>query len=277
MEWMNYCASMADKIKDEYRKKMGKGVDLKNPKTFTEKLQWLKLYDSNHLKTFCADKITIHDYCKMKLGKDICIPILNTYNSPNDIEWNKLPNKFVIKCNHGSGYNIIVEDKNSIDKEKICALLNKWLKENYGLIGYELHYCLITPKILIEEYKQSKNQKDLIDYKLFCFNGEPKFWQIITDRRDNEKISHYDMFWNYAPFYDWKKYNSVDNIEKPEKYKEMIDIAKKIAKDFKFVRVDFYIIDSQIYLGELTFTPADGFQIFKNENTDLEIGKMLNL
>lgn len=276
MDWKEYCESYIPKIKEQYFKRVGKVLNLENPVSFTEKIQWLKVYDSSFNKTYCADKILLHDYITKKIGKDICIPIIATYDKPDDINWDILPQKFVIKCNHGSGYNIIIEDKKNIDKDTICKKLNAWLNENYGLIGYELHYCLIKPKILIEEFKEG-DTNDLIDYKLFCFNGKGMFWQIITDRRTNEKISHYDMNWNYNPFYDWKKYDSIDTILKPDKYENMIEIAEKIAKDFKFVRVDFYVIKSKIYLGELTFTPADGFQIFKNKDTDLIIGEMLNL
>lgn len=275
MEWLEFCKTFIPKIKEQYKKRVGKDLDLENPKTLTEKIQWLKVYDSSFLKTFCSDKILLHDYCALKLGKDICIPILATYDLPEQIEWDKLPNKFVIKCNHGSGYNIIVNDKTNININEINKTLHKWLNENYGLLGCELHYCNIKRKILIEEFKEMTGQSDLIDYKLFCFNGKPKFWQIITERSINEKISHFDMNWTYMPKYDWLKYESKNNIKKPSHYNEMVKIATCLAEDFNFVRVDFYLINNEIYLGELTFTPADGFQIFKDKNCDLELGNML--
>ena len=277
MEWLEFCKSFIPKIKAQYKSRVGKELNLKNSQTLTEKIQWLKVYDSSFLKTYCADKILLHDYCETKLGKDICIPIITTYDKPEQIEWNKLPNKFVIKCNHGSGYNIIVENKLKLNIVEVNSKLNKWLNENYALLGYELQYYNIKRKILIEEYKEMPGQKDLTDFKLFCFNGTPEFWQIITDRRTNEKISHFDMNWNYKPEYDWLKYPSRNDIKKPSHYDEMVEIAKKLSKDFNFVRVDFYIIDDKVYLGELTFTPADGFQIFKNKDCDFILGKMLKI
>lgn len=277
MEWLEHCKTFIPKIKAQYRQRVGKELNLENPQTLTEKIQWLKVYDSSFLKTFCADKITLHDYCIEKLGKDICIPIIATYKKPEQIDWKKLPNQFVIKCNHGSGYNIIVKDKSKLNKEEAIQKLRKWLAEDYGLLGYELHYCNVPRKILIEEYKETKGQNDLTDYKLFCFNKEPKFWQIITDRRTNEKISHFDMNWNYAPQFDWARYNSRSDIKKPDHYEEMIEYAKKLCEDFSFVRVDFYVIDNKVYLGEITFTPADGFQIFRNSNCDYVLGKFLAL
>ena len=277
MDWKSYCLTFVDKLERQYLAKTGRHLDIRHPQTFTETIQWMKIYDSSFLKAYCADKITLHDYSIKKLGYDLCIPLLATYENPADINWDNLPNQFVIKCNHGSGYNIIVTDKNKIDKIKVIEQLNSWLKTDYGTIGYELHYNLIHKKVLIEEYKANDGQPDLIDYKLFCFNGVPKFWQVITDRSHNEHISHYDMNWQYSPVYDWKKYDSINNIPKPSHYDMMVDVANILNKDFNFVRVDFYIINDTVFLGELTFTPADGYQTFKFNNADLLIGNFLSL
>lgn len=270
-EWENYCLRKEADIQ-----KMFPNANLKNPQTFTDKLHWLKIHDSTLLKSFCSDKITLHDYCIEKLGKDICIPILKTYNSVNEINLNELPNSFVMKCNHGSAMNIIVEDKTKFNFQFAKQKLDKWLKEDYS-VHSELHYKLIPHKILVEEYKANLGRSDLTDYKFFCFNGEPKFCQVITDRRAGEKISHYDLNWKYSPRYDWKQYSSDPTLEKPKHYEKMIEYAKLLAKDFKLVRVDFYEIDDSVYLGELTFVPANGKQIFKNPNTNLELGKLLRL
>lgn len=278
MNYNDWCKTLKDKIKNYYERIMGKSCNIDNPKTFTEKMQWLKVYDSTFLKSYCSDKITVHDYIIEKLGKDICIPILKTYNSPNEINYEELPEKFVIKCNHGSGWNIIVKNKIKINKKDIENKLNSWLKIDYSNnFGYELQYKNIPHKILIEEYKENIGYSDLIDYKFYCFNGKPIFCQIITDRHTNEKISHYDMQWNYRPEYDWVNFNSISNLQKPKHYSEMIEYAKILSKDFKLVRVDFYEIDNKIYLGELTFTPMSGFIKYKNSNTDIELGKLLKL
>ncbi len=269
--WEEYCLSQESNIQ-----KMFPNKNIKHPSTFTEKIQWLKIHDSSFLKTYCTDKITVHEYCKKKLGKDICIPILKVYNNVDEIDLSELPKSFVIKCNHGSAMNIIVEDKSKLNLSEAKMKLKKWLNTDFSKFS-ELHYKLIPRKIYIEEFKSNIGKSDLTDYKLFCFNGVPRFWQVITDRRTSEKISHYDMDWKYAPIYDWRDYGSISNIPRPENYELMVEYAKKLSADFKMVRVDFYEIDGMVYLGELTFTPANGKQIFKNSNADKLIGDMLQL
>ena len=278
MTWHEYCLSKLDYAKSLYSRIMKKKWDFNNPQTFTEKLWWLGIYDCIFLKSYCADKITIHNYCIEKLGKDICIPIINIYDIPEQIDWNILPNQFVIKCNHGSGYNIIVKDKTKLNKNDTIQKLKKWLSEDYSQKLYcELHYHNIPHKILIEEYKENHGKTDLTDYKFYCFNGKPTFCQIITDRHSGEKISHYDLDWNYKPELDWINFNSDSKIQKPKFLKEMIDYATILSKDFKFVRVDFYEIENKLYLGELTFTPMGGDIKYKNKDTDLKLGKLLQL
>lgn len=275
MEWLEFCKSFIPKIKAQYKSRVGKELNLENPKTLTEKIQWLKVYDSSFLKTYCADKILLHDYCESKLGKDICIPIISTYDKPEQIEWNKLPNKFVIKCNHGSGYNIIVEDKTKLNKTEVNSKLNKWLNENYALFGAELHYYNIKRKILIEEYKESIDN-DLVDYKFWCFNGEPKYFSIGAGH-GHGSLNYYDFNMKLYP-YQRLDYHCDRNIKwnKPSRFDEMMDIAKILSKDFKFVRVDFYEINKKVFLGELTFTPGDGYFKFEG-NGDLSVGEMLDL
>lgn len=278
MEWLDYCKSFIPKLKANYQRMMGKPLNLKNPKLYTEKIQWLKIYDSNFLKTYCTDKITLHDYCISKLNKDICIPILATYDNPEEINLSKLPNKFVIKCNHGSGMNIVVKDKTQINLEHIKSQLNRWLNIDFSQSnGCELHYKPIKPKILIEEYKENVGHSDLTDYKIHCFNGEPIWCQIFLDRHTHKTVSNYDINWNYAPKYDWIEYNSKKDIPCPKKFEEMKRLAKILSKDFIICRCDFYEIDEELYLGELTFTPDSGYDHFKNKNTDKELGEILKI
>ncbi len=277
MRWNDYCVTFIPQLLNQFKQNMGYDLNLSQVHSFTEKIQWLKIYDATMLKTFCADKVSIHDYCKYKLGKDICIPIIATYNHPQEIQWGKLPNRFVIKCNHGSGYNNVVHDKATLNISKATQTIMKWLQEDYGRRGCELHYSLIPKKILIEEFKSNNGFRDLIDYKCYCFNGVPKFWQVITDRNTNEMKSHYDIDWKYAPQYDQTSYKSLDGISKPPQYQDMLNIATKLSEDFKFVRVDFYIIDSQVFLGELTFTPVNGFIKYKQQTTDKMLGECLQL
>ena len=274
MNWEEYCLS-----KKEDLQKMFPNKNIDNPKTLSEKLQWLKIYDSTYLKAFCADKITVRDYCKEKLGIDLCIPLLKIYNKPEEIEWNILPNQFVIKCNHGSAMNIIVKDKKTVKKDNINKTLNKWLSIKYGDLSYELFYNLIKPKIIIEPYLEDKENGALTDYKFLCFNGEPKYCQVINDRDTKDfHLNYYDMNFNFVDISRTDIPNNKNFLDKkPINFELMKEYATKLCKDFKLVRVDFYEINKKVYLGELTFIPASGKLTYKNPDTNLKFGNMLKL
>jgi hypothetical protein len=269
--WEQYCLS-----KEAELQKMFPSANLKNPQTLTDKLQWLKIHDSTFFKAYCADKITLRDFCKSKIGKDLCIPILAIYDKPENIVWEKLPMQFVIKCNHGSGYNIIVKNKNTVNRQKIYNTLNNWLKIKYGSLSYELYYNLIPPKIFIEQY-QDFHGGSLLDYKFWCFNGEPKFFTINGDFGHGH-FNHYDL---NGKLLDISRtdfpadFNRKDTL--PKTLQDMIRYSKILSKDFRFVRVDFYEINDKPVLGEMTFIPGSGRMKYKNQNTDLELGKLLNL
>lgn len=274
-KWNKYCYSKLNELK-----RMFPTENIDNPKTLSEKLQWLKIYDSTPLKAFCADKITVRDYCKEKLGIDLCIPLIKVYNKPEEIEWEKLPNQFVIKCNHGSEMNIIVKDKLTVNKCNINKTLNKWLNIKYGDLACELFYNLITPKILIEPFMKDKTNGALTDYKFLCFNGEIKYMQVVNGRGTNNlRFNYYtpnfepmtDVSWNAHP----ADYSKLD--PKPKNFEKMKEYAEKLCKDFKCVRVDFYEINDKLYLGELTFIPASGRLTYKNSQTNLIFGNMLKL
>lgn len=279
MEWIEYCKSFANKLCEIFKKRTNRILNLSNPKTLSEKIQWLKIYDCTFLKTFCADKIAIHNYCKSKLNEDICIPILGIYDKIEEIDFSKLPNKFVIKYNFGSTYNVIVKDKSKLNLNEIKKKFEFWKNDNYSFKSIELQYLNIPKKIFIEEYKENKGHSDLTDYKIFCFNGQPKFVQLIADRNSNKITNHYDVNWNYCDLWERNDIKSDKNviIEKPKTFNQMLLYAEKLSKDFKFVRIDFYEIEDKTYLGEMTFTPNAGFYNFKNENADFILGEMLNL
>lgn len=267
-ELQKYCLTFKTKLLQKFP-----NINLQNPKKFTDKLHWLKIYDTTILKAYCADKIHVKDYCIDKTGTVMTIPILRIYDNPEQIEWDKLPNRFVIKCNHGSGMNITVKDKTTVNKADIRQQLTKWLLTTYGDGHlYELHYNLIKPKILIEEYKEN-----LEDIKIFCFNGTPKICQVDKHFQEH-KMNFYDLNWNYINWLSNLSYPSnPHNLDKkPVKLHEMIEIAKKLSEDFKFVRVDLYQENGNIYLGELTFIPGGGCQKYANEG-DLKLGQMLDL
>ncbi len=277
MDWLDYCKQQIPFIQETYLKRMGVPLNLSNPRTFTEKLQWLKIYDSSFLKTYCADKVSLHAYCQSKLGYDMCIPLIGVYETASQIPFDRLPNGVVFKCNHGSGYNIICKPSQPLDYNRIRRALTKWLLEDFSLRnGSELHYKLIPRKILIEPY-MNDGHADLVDYKFYCFNGRPVFCQVITDRRTHEKISHFIDGWVYAPQYDWVEFESDSGIQCPKHYEKMLDISTKLSKAFKMVRVDFYVIADKLYLGELTFTPNSGYHHFKDPHINIELGRMLHI
>lgn len=274
--WDNNTESprLEDLIVKRTQKLLGIPINVKNPLTIQDKLAWLKINDVTPLKTKCADKILLHDYVKEKIGKDICIPIIATYKSPEEIDWSSLPNSFVIKCNHGSGMNIIVKDKKNINKSEIKSKLSVWLNTNFALQNcYEMHYADIERRILIEEYKADEKQKDsLLDYKFWCFNGEPMLY-TINDGVGHGKIMYYNMDGTPNDLYG----NKSKKREKPKNFELMCDYAKTLSSDFKFVRVDFYEVNNIVYLGELTFIPGAGLFKYKDRETDILVGNMLKL
>jgi len=257
-------------------------VNLENPTTIQDKLFWLNFYDQDIRKSRCADKLLVREYAKEKLGFDINIPILKVYDSVDDINLDELPDKFVIKCNHGSSMNIVVKDKSSFDFEKAKDKLRKWMSIDYALYNhYEFHYHDIQHKILIEEYKEDLKTNELRDYKFSCFNGVPKVMCAITNLfKHNETTNYYDMDFNpltdMSLIYHPANYNV--QIDKPKGFEKMIEYATKLSQDFKYVRVDFFSINGDVYLSEMTFTPhAIIWLRFNNPKYDLELGNMLNI
>ena len=280
-------------VKEElinYGNKINIKINLDNPKTFQDKINWLKVYDSTELKSKCADKILVHEYSKEKLGKDICIPIIKEYNNIYEftLDWKNIPDNCVIKCNHGSGYMIVCKEKSKLNKDDCIKKLNTWLHINYGLDhwGYQLHYAKIKPKIFTEVLMKNDNSnKLLINYKFLCFNGVPKIIEIYqSDGPENdtrEQMNFYDLDFNLLNISQWHHDNNpFRKDKKPINYDKMIEYAKLLSADFKFVRVDFYEINNQIYLGELTFTPNNGFVKFNNDkkyHTSEYLGNLLSL
>ena len=260
-------------------KRVGIGYNIDNPVTIQDKLNWLKIYDSTPLKTRCADKIQLHDYCKEKLGVDLCIPIIKVYDKVDDINWDELPNQFVVKCNHGSGMNIIVKDKSKLNIPETKRKLEGFMTDDFAFhVGYEMHYHDIPHKVFVEEYMNDGNN-DLVDYKFLCFNGEPKFCQVIGGRNDSTRhLNYYDMGFNFVNIYrlDFPNNKNIEHI-KPQTFDIMSICAKVLSEDFKFVRVDFYEINEKLYLGELTFTPGAGFFYYSDARYNKIIGDMLNL
>ena len=252
-------------------------LDLKNPRTFNEKLQWLKLYyyPQNDLAVKCADKYRVREYIKEKGYENTLVPLLGAWNNVEDIDWDSLPNKFVLKCNHGCAYNIVCNDKTEFDRIKAKKQLNTWLKEDFGAFNIEPHYSKIKKhKITCEEFLGD----NLVDYKFFCFNGIPKFIYVSSDLI-HDRQARIGFFNIDGSKINLKRddYASIEKIELPSFYNEMLEMASKLCKDFPFVRVDFFVTDNKYYFAELTFTPSACMMPFNPKEIDLEWGNMLNI
>ena len=243
-----------------------------------KKINWLICFDNIPLKTKCSDKLQVCNYAKEKLGIDLCVPKIKIYDKPEDIDLNLLPNKFVLKTNHGSGINYleIVTDKSKIKVNEIIEKFKKALKIDFSTS--EPHYFDIKPKIFSETLIGDPI-KGINDYKFYCFHGEVKFFDIYSNRfKKNYQINSYDINNNYINL-RYKKNEKIpekldiipENIELMKKY------AKKLSKDFKFVRIDFYNVNKKIYLGEMTFSPKGGIRFSEEDSKELWIGNFLNL
>lgn len=265
-----------------YKNSTGKTLDLDEPKAFSQKLQWLKFNDSTKEKALLSDKYEAAKIIAAKYeGRIKVVKQLGVWTDANDIDFAELPNQFALKCNHGSAMNIIVKDKSKLNIKKTIKKLNGWLRLNYATMNgmFENHYSFIEPKIIAEEFIQEMDG-NLHDYKFHCFNGQPKFCQLIGDRIPN---SHHYYLAFYTP--DWKKtditYNNhavyQKDFEKPQKLDQMLQLAKEMSAPFSYVRVDFYLLNGNIYFGELTFTPDSGIFNFNDSKTDLEWGQMLKI
>ncbi|MER2106997.1 MAG: ATP-grasp fold amidoligase family protein [Solibacillus sp.] len=260
-----------------YFKLLRKSLNLKDPKGFNEKIQWLKFNYKHPLIVQGADKYRMREYVSM-LGLEHLLPkIHGVWEESSQIDWETLPEKFAMKCNHGCCYNIICTDKNQLDKDQAGLQLNKWLVTDYSYNLCELHYSKIKPLIICEEFLESKNQILPDDYKFYCFNGQPKVIIVCAEREPNKldiRREFYDLDWNVLDIGD--KPNE-QKTKKPDSLNEMIEYATILAASFPFVRVDFYEVNSKPVLGELTFTPGAGLATFHSEEGDRYLGELLTL
>lgn len=269
-------------LKLRYKYYTGKKLNLKNPQTFSEKLQWLKLYDRNPLYTKLVDKYEVRKYIAETIGKEYLIPLIGVYNNIEEIDWKSLPNQFVLKCTHGSRANIVCSDKSKLDVEDAKNKLKKWIKRNWFWFGREWPYKNVKPRIICEKYIKQENSTSLIDYKFYCFNGEPVYCQVIKDRDTEETIDFFDMDWNLMKFTRLHKPNSPfphskTEIKKPLNFEVMKKISKILSKNIPFVRIDLYSIDEKIYFGEITFYPFAGFGEFDPPEWNKKLGDLIVL
>lgn len=259
--------------------RMNKKLNLKNPQTFNEKLQWLKLYNRKPEYTSMVDKYEAKKYVSERIGDEYIIPTLGVWDSFEDIDFDSLPNQFVLKCTHDSGGLVICRDKAALDKNAAREKINKSLKNNFYYQGREWPYKNVKPRIIAEEYMEDANMQELRDYKFYCFNGKVKYLYISEglENHSTAKISFVSLDWTFAPFNrsDYKPFDSLP--QKPFHFYEMIKVAEELSAGINFLRVDLYEIQKKIYFSELTFTPCSGFMPFNPEEWDAKLGELLLL
>lgn len=271
-------------LKVRHRLLTGKSLNLQNPVTFTEKMQWLKLYDRQPEYTNMVDKLAVKDYVANIIGKQYIIPTLGVWNDPKEIEWNKLPEQFVLKTTHGGGSLgvVVCKNKNTLDRKMAVDKLKKSLKTDAYRIQTEWPYKNVPRLVFAEQFiaphTPSNESQGLQDYKFFCFNGEPHYCQVIGGRDTKMCIDFFDKDWNHQPFHEPRNYPFADiEPEKPKHLDKMWNLARQLAGNRAFSRIDFYEVDDNIYFGEITFFPTSGIGGFKPQEYDRVFGDLINL
>ena len=260
-----------------YKVVLHQKLNLDHPQTFNEKIQWMKLYyyPKNPVIVQASDKYAVREYIEKKGYGNKLVPLLGVWDRAEDIDWDKLPNRFVLKCNHGCAYNIVVPDKSKLDKQATVKQLNTWLKEDFGAFNIELHYSEIKQhRIICEEFLG----ESVTDYKFFCFNGKPNCIYVSTDLIHDRQaqIGFFYLDGKKMPLHR-DDYTDIPEVTLPSFFDEMRAAAEVLCRDFPFVRVDFFIANDTWYFAELTFTPGAGMMPFNPKSFDLEWGKMIDL
>lgn len=253
--------------------------DLKNPQTYNEKLQWLKLHDKHPEYTQMVDKAEAKKYVANIIGEEYIIPTLGVYNSFDEIDFDKLPNQFVIKCTHDSGGVVVCKNKNTLDKQAARKKIEYGLSKSAYWGTREYPYKNVPPRIIVEVYMEDESGYELKDYKIFCFGGKPEFLFVATDRGikgEETKFDFFDLEWNHLPFTNGHP-NSTKTIKKPESFEKMVELSAQLSQAIPHVRVDLYNINGKIYFGELTFFHWSGMTPFVPEEWDYKFGEMIHL
>lgn len=262
-----------------FRARFGRKLNLNNPETFNEKLQWLKLYNRKPEYTKMVDKYLVRDYVKEKIGEEYLIPLLGVWDDPEKIDFDELPMQFVLKCNHNSGLGMcICKDKNSLDINKVKEELKKGINQNYYLTSREWPYKDVPRRIIAEKYMVDESGYELKDYKFYCFDSKVKLVMINSDRMSSEKTKANYFDENYQPLdFVWGYENAEIPPQKPEKFEEMKYLAEKLSEGISHVRIDFYQTPSGIYFGEITFFDGSGFDAIEPIEWDYKIGSWIKL
>lgn len=267
-------------LKILFRLKMGYPLNLQSPQTFNEKLQWLKLYNRKPEYTKMVDKYAVKEYVAKLIGEEYIIPTLGVWDRVEDIDFDSLPNQFVLKTTHGGGGGGVVVCKNKFELDFVAAKqkLQQSMRSNIYRTFREWPYKNVPRRIIAEQYMVDESGVELKDYKFFCFNGEPKCFKVDFDRQVDHKANYYDPDWNLLPFGEEEcPPNPLKQLVQPPNFEKMLQLASCLSKDIPFVRLDFYNINGAIYFGEITFFPAAGMGRFEPEEWDLKLGKLIEL
>lgn len=280
---------MSDKsyLKFMYKLETGKKLNLNNPKTYNEKLQWIKIHDRKPLYTQLVDKYEVRTYVANTIGEKYLINLVGVYNNVDEIDWEHLPNAFALKCTHGSGCNIICKDKDSLDIKNSKIQLNKWMKQNWFWFGREWPYRDLKPRIICEELLTNNGQIP-VDYKVLCFNGKAKMIQVQSGRFIDLKIDFYDTEWNrtdisigFGKVHGLSSVNTLKNsditFEKPQVLEEMLRMSEELSSNTYHTRIDWYILGDKLYFGEITFFQGSGFLLFDNDQHELMFGEWIDI
>lgn len=254
-------------------------LNLENPKTFSEKLQWLKLHDRKPIYTIMVDKVEAKKYVASIIGDEYIIPTIAVWNSADEIDWDVLPSQFVMKCSHDSGGIVICKDKSKLNRKKAITIMRKGLKRRYFWQNREWPYKDVTPRIIVEEYMEDKDTNELRDYKFFCFNGMVKALFVASERQKEGEETKFDFFdenYNHLPIINGHP-NAAVIPKKPRRFEDMKVLASKLSKGFPHLRVDFYEMNSKIYFGELTFSHWSGMVPFEPVEWDYKFGEWIIL
>ena len=257
-----------------YKRAIGRRLDWNNLNAYTEKMQWSKFYDTTPIKTTLSDKYLVREWVAEKIGAEYLIPLLGVWDRFSEIDFDALPDRFVLKTNHGSGSVIIVKDKSTFDKVDAGRRFDDWINIDYAYAtGYELQYSGIKRKIIAEKYVETE-LGELQDYKFLCFDGKPYFCWVDLGRFGKHTRNVYDLDWKLQPWNQYTYGNSAAPIPKPKNFEKMIEIATVLCQGFSHVRVDLYNIEGKIYFGEMTFTNGCGFDRIIPDKYDFMLGEL---
>lgn len=264
-------------IEKTYLERIGHPLDWNDLRTYTEKMQWAKMYDADPRKSVLSDKYAVREWVAETIGEEHLIPLLGCWDRFEDIDFDALPDQFVLKTNNGSGTNLIVKDKSKLNKKQVKRLVKDWLDTDFAYYNpFEHQYTAIAPKIIAEQYMVTETG-DLPDYKFLCFGGKPYYCWVDLNRHTNHTCDFFDMDWNRQTWHKYRFRTSDKDVPKPENFDEMVRLVTQLCQGFSHVRVDVYDINGKIYFGEMTFTYASGYSRLTPDAADLMLGDLWDI